>query len=984
MNRAQTILVVCFLLFAPFLRAQNPPGQFVNFESAPVHPVDLSPDGALLAVCNVADARVELFDLTGPAPVLAASIPVGLDPVTARFRTKDELWVVNQISDSINVISIPKLQVIAVIPTRDAPADLVFAGNPQRAYVSCPPEDLLLTIDPASFTTTGVIPIHADRPKALAVSPDGTRVYAAILESGNGTTILAPRQTPLGHLTPAGPVELDIGPYGGINPPPNAGTNFFPEINPEIPSSNTPPRVSLIVRKGPDNRWRDDNNADWTEFVSGTNAPFSGRVPGWDLLDRDIAIVDTSSGNVTYAERLMNICMALAVNPSSGKIALVGTDGLNHLRFEPLLQSIFLRVNLALVEPVSRNATVKDLNPHLDYTQRSIPMAERRKSLGDPRTAAWNSDGTLLYVAGMGSDNLVVFDPEGNRVAGPVQVESGPVGIALDEPRSRIYLLNRFAAKLTVLEMKSLDVLQTVPLFDPTPLQVRKGRRHFYNTTETSGLGQAACASCHVDGRFDRLAWDLGTPLGAMKAITTANRNFGGVFPVSTNNYHPMKGPMVTQTLQDIIGHEPFHWRGDRDGIEEFNPTFKELQGADDELTPVEMQEFEDFLATMHFPPNRFRNFDNTLPSNLPLPGHTALGRAALFRDEQLPNGNANTGLLLFRASALTCTQCHSLPSGMGPDKVFQNGRWNPIPPGPNGEHHVALASVERSHELPFKVPHLRNLSEKIGLNFRGTSRGGFGFMHDGRVDTLTRFLQDGFPLRDDQQTADVIAFLLAFSGSDFTSFGTDFTPSIAPGAFSRDVPAAVGAQILVTGDTVDLTRFIARAQSSTGRVDLIVKARVDGAIRGWFYERSSQSFKPDSSGANVNRAALLSKASTSSPFLFTLVPLGTGKRLAIDRDDDGALDFEELQAGTNAADQRSAPPPPLSAQIHYSGGQLILRWNGAPPARYQILTKHSLTDPIWLPLNPELMEPPTEAAEFSLPVLDGSTQRYFTIQQLP
>jgi len=26
--------------------------------------------------------------------------------------------------------------------------------------------------------------------------------------------------------------------------------------------------------------------------------------------------------------------------------------------------------------------------------------------------------------------------------------------------------------------------------------------------------------------------------------------------------FHPMKGPMVTQTFQDIIGHEPFHWRG--------------------------------------------------------------------------------------------------------------------------------------------------------------------------------------------------------------------------------------------------------------------------------------------------------------------------------------------------------------------------------------------------------------------------------------
>src|SRR5438876_4035037 len=36
---------------------------FVNFETPQVHPIDLSPDGTKLAVCNTADGRVELFDI---------------------------------------------------------------------------------------------------------------------------------------------------------------------------------------------------------------------------------------------------------------------------------------------------------------------------------------------------------------------------------------------------------------------------------------------------------------------------------------------------------------------------------------------------------------------------------------------------------------------------------------------------------------------------------------------------------------------------------------------------------------------------------------------------------------------------------------------------------------------------------------------------------------------------------------------------------
>src|SRR6185436_15285721 len=70
---------------------------FFNFETAPVHPVALSPDGSTLAVCNLPDARVELFDVSSGLPTSIGRVSVGLDPVTARFASADELWVVNAI-----------------------------------------------------------------------------------------------------------------------------------------------------------------------------------------------------------------------------------------------------------------------------------------------------------------------------------------------------------------------------------------------------------------------------------------------------------------------------------------------------------------------------------------------------------------------------------------------------------------------------------------------------------------------------------------------------------------------------------------------------------------------------------------------------------------------------------------------------------------------------------------------------------------------
>src|SRR5882762_3467504 len=84
---------------------------FVNFETAPVHPIALSPDGRTLAVCNLADGKIEIFDVSSGNLISAGMAPVGIDPVSVRFRNNTEAWVVNHISDSISVVDTAGLRV---------------------------------------------------------------------------------------------------------------------------------------------------------------------------------------------------------------------------------------------------------------------------------------------------------------------------------------------------------------------------------------------------------------------------------------------------------------------------------------------------------------------------------------------------------------------------------------------------------------------------------------------------------------------------------------------------------------------------------------------------------------------------------------------------------------------------------------------------------------------------------------------------------
>lgn len=937
--------------------------RFVNWESPHVHPLDRTPDGSRLLAVNTPDARLELFTIEqGGHLIHAASIPVGIDPVSVRARTNTEAWVVNHISDSVSIVDLVTGSVVATLRTEDEPADVVFAGEPQRAFVSCSQANKVLVFDPADRAKPPIqIKLDGEDPRALAVSPTGNEVYVAVFESGNGSTILAGglRQRQAPNL-PLGVVNDAAGPYGGQNPPPNSGTVFDP---PQASGNPLPPPVGLIVKKDAEGRWKDDNGSDWTDFVSGPQAAKSARPVGWDLPDRDLAVIDAATLVVSYATGLMNICMGLAVNPASGEIAVVGTDATNEIRFEPKVQGRFVRVHLARVEPGGPSRlSVVDLNPHLDYLTPTLPQFERDNSIGDPRAIVWNAAGDRGYVAGMGSNNLIALDAAGNRagLGTPVAVGEGPTGIVLDEPNNRAYVLNKFEASISIVATTAPETeLRRVPLYDPSPSAIKTGRRHLYDTHKNSGLGQIACASCHVDARMDRLAWDLGNPAGSVKS--TAGQNLGmGISGLTSSfqDWHPMKGPMTTQTLQDIIGHEPFHWRGDRAGIEEFNPAFIGLQGDDADLSPQEMQEFEDFLATIHFPPNPFRNEDNTLPTLLPLPGHFTTGRFGP-QGQPLPPGNAANGLTLFRSTGrrldnnrFACVTCHTLPTGTAPDSAFSNGSFLPIPPGLNGERHHGLVSTDGSTNVTMKVPQLRNLYEKVGFDTTQTSNAaGFGFLHDGSDDSLARFVSEAvFTVQTNQEVADLVAFQLAFSGSDLPQ-GSATNVLQPPGTAGKDTHAAVGRQLTVDAAnlfapaTIDFLNR-ARAMADQARVGLVAKGVQRGVLRGYAYVGAG-TFASDRCAESVAADDLRLAADVGSELTFTIVPNGTQRRIGIDRDEDGVLDRDELDSGSDPADPTSLPASFPVAPASLSGAAvgsdaIQLNWTQASVEEEGFLVERS------------------------------------------
>ncbi|MBI1950413.1 MAG: hypothetical protein HYS34_03505, partial [Acidobacteria bacterium] len=164
--------------------------QYVNFESSQVHPITLTPSGGKLLAVNTPGALLEVFTVLpggGLAPL--AQIPVGLEPVTVAARTDSEAWVVNHLSDTVSIVDLNLGTVVRTLPVGDEPTDVVFAAG--RAFVAVSQEDAVRAFNLSDLSAPPArIDLFGSDTRALAVSKDGSKVYAVVLNSGNQTTVV--------------------------------------------------------------------------------------------------------------------------------------------------------------------------------------------------------------------------------------------------------------------------------------------------------------------------------------------------------------------------------------------------------------------------------------------------------------------------------------------------------------------------------------------------------------------------------------------------------------------------------------------------------------------------------------------------------------------------------------------------------------------------------------------------------------------------
>ncbi|MDP6581742.1 MAG: hypothetical protein QF681_13895, partial [Vicinamibacterales bacterium] len=396
---------------------------------------------------------------------------------------------------------------------------------------------------------------------------------------------------------------------------------------------------------------------------------------------------------------------------------------------------------------------------------------------------------------------------------------------------------------------------------------------------------------------------------------------------------------MTTQSLRGMAGAGAMHWRGDRNGglddplneekaFMQFRPAFEDLNGMSEPLPLAEMEKFRDFILTVGYPPNPIAALDGSLTAV------QAAGKEIFDStgERQDLGGDGDN-----------CAECHALPTGT------------------NGQGSTELFPQE------MKVPHVRNLYQKVGMfgysvplidattllpprRQSPTGQGeagqspteallaaaqtqgglereiqatptphlgdqvrGFGFLHDGAVPTLNDFFltvvvpptSSPFTFPDNpgrsakQKVRELVDFLLAFDTGLAPAVGQQVT--ISAGDLVADPPARLDRYHLL------------RERADAGDLDLVVHGLVGGAPRGMLYLAtpvavSSSVFQTDRADELFTWGDLVEALETGSVLTVTAVPPGSGARIAIDRDEDGALDQDEIDEGSDPADPSSGP----------------------------------------------------------------------------
>jgi hypothetical protein len=581
-------------------------------------------------------------------------------------------------------------------------------------------------------------------------------------------------------------------------------------------------------------------------------------VPGPTPFTGTVAVAATALGTNLFAH---------GVNPRTGDFWIVGTEANNKdpdLQSEPAVKGeiVFNRLTITTLDPQGAVGAADHTIVLLDDADPSTPAIDYQAgfSVGQPYDFAFTPEGGAVVV-GILTDNAVLLGPAGARIR-EWNVGEGaiPRGVVVAGDKAYVYCWG--TNEIEVYDLAGHGVPMTGRLdlgYDPTPRDVREGRALFYDG-DNSELGNASCNSCHLDVGMDFLVWNLSD------------------WPVDD------KGPMATQNLRGIEPLLPYHWRGERSFLD-FNPAFAGLLGG----TPLgeepggTFEKFQRFVFQVQNPANPFAHPDRVVSDDPALLyGFNPAGTVAIHGALSAVNGQ-NVYFTKPNVGPATCQDCHTLPTGTANDFFHDGAADQDHRSSFDVTAYNALWRKELKSRVTVAFPPPPNQTEDV-TQVRAPL--GVGTAHAGNRAGVFEFVFEQFGALTPEERQDAAFFLHQLDSG------------LAP---------AVHRAALLDEDHPETEGFVGQyllAQAQAGNCDVAAfgsMATPQGLEQTrWYWDGAS--FVSDDPGLPARQLADFAAAASTGneSHLFLGLPVGMGRRWAVDYDGDALINGAEAAAATD------------------------------------------------------------------------------------
>ena len=288
-----------------------------------------------------------------------------------------------------------------------------------------------------------------------------------------------------------------------------------------------------------------------------------------------------------------------------------------------------------------------------------------------------------------------------------MRLGDGPRGIVLTPDDRTAYVTNSLSDDVSVIDLSTFAEITRIPVTtSPLSPELKRGKLLFIasRSTRISRDRWMSCESCHADGEQDGRTW---------------------LFP---------DGPRNTTNLRGLAHTHPLHWSADRDEVQDFEFTIRELQagtglledphpelGSPNTGRSADLDALAAFIESLQPKPSPFRQPDGTLTSE------------------------AERGQAVFHRTDVGCADCHIPP-------LFTDLLLHDIGTGHGPGELLGPA---------FDTPSLRGVWHTAP------------YLHDGRASALREVLVTHNPTDQHGQTShlsetelhDLVAFLRSLEG---------------------------------------------------------------------------------------------------------------------------------------------------------------------------------------------------------------------------